>query len=306
MAKSTFLNSKSSVISATILGEVLRGVEEQVSAMKEDVTTPTSWVGSVNKLPGELSKDIPSAVRMLKRRTGGLDPPRIGRFVVVSGIDKSGKETHCFNPRGRRDISSVTDHLSGRGYRVLKKALPSYNTSIGSLIATYLGKPTKFDLDGKLDADCAWVLWALDRAQHNADVENWIRANPRNVALSKRWTETNIAYQLPNGISSQRILSLECNLVKPDLTIVIDVPPEASMKRIAFGEALDRYENLEYLRKVREIYLRLPDYYPFGEVISIDGSKSLLETNRAILSAVDRDSWFKDAENPVRSPGRSS
>lgn len=211
-----------------------------------------------------------------------------GHFVVVTGIDKSGKETQAFNPEGNPRIFSLHDYFVSRTFDVMVLALPSYSTAFGSLIASYLGKENPaVTIAGNLSKDTAWILWSLDRAQHNPEVTKWLEGSPRHVVLSKRWTDSNIAYQNPLGISEKRILRFERNLAKADYTMVLDVPLDLVFRRMEVsGEIPDKYETPEFLSKVSSIYENLEHFYPVGKIFHIDGSGSFEEVNARLIKTI--------------------
>jgi thymidylate kinase len=214
---------------------------------------------------------------------------KLGSFLVITGMDKSGKETQAFNYEHKAEICSVSEYLENNSFEVFRLALPSYNTTFGSLIASYLGKENstlKIE-GGNLSKDIAWVLWSLDRAQHNAEIQRWLTGNARRAVVSKRWTETNIAYQKPQGIDERRILDLERNLARVDYTIVLDVSLGTVFARMtASGEVPDRYETPELLAKVSDVYKNLERVYPIGKIIHLDGSGSYSEVNKALLRTI--------------------
>lgn len=214
----------------------------------------------------------------------------LGKMIVVTGLDKSGKETQAFNPERSTKITSIYDYLLSKSYRVLKISLPSYKNTFGSLVAAYLGKEdSPFLILGELPEEVAWILWSLDRAQHNPEVEGWLNASPFNVVLSKRWTETSIVYQKTKGIKNERILKLERNIIKPAYTFVIDVSPEIAFERMRVSrEKPDRYETMEFLMKVREDYTKLHEYYPFGKIFYFDGSGSPERVNKELLEKLSK------------------
>lgn len=225
--------------------------------------------------------------------TGILATPRrgnLGKMIVLTGLDKSGKETQAFNPDKNPRITSVYDYLLSRSHRVLKILLPSYDTTFGSIIAAYLGKEnSSVQIIGELPKEVAWILWSLDRAQHVPEIERWLSTDPFNVVLSKRWTETNLVYQRTNGIEHERILKLERNVIKQTHTFVIDVSLEVVFKRMrASGENPDKYETRELLKKVHENYIHLKKYYPFGQMFHFDGSGSLEEVNQKLLQELGK------------------
>lgn len=230
-------------------------------------------------MDGYLANAIESAQRAL------LTPikiPRHGLFIVVSGIDKSGKETHSFNLDHKKGISSIEEFLTARGLAVKCISQPSYNTIIGSLIFKYLRQN---DSKSSVDNQIAWILWSLDRAQHNASVAEWLK-NHNNIVLAKRWTESNLVYQKALGVNIGDILNFEKNIIKPDLIVVLDITLETFVKRLAATDA-DSYERVDLMEKARRGYMEIPYIYKNGSWIYIDSNYSESDVNRTILQVLD-------------------
>jgi thymidylate kinase len=271
-------------ISAKMLETILSFMEEAVSDVKGESNWLQKLKSKSRKMPKSLFRDFVRVTKIL------MAPPRpvIGKLIVITGIDKSGKETQAFNIEHRPEIISLYDYLIGSSFNVMKVALPSYKTTFGSLIASYLGKEdSSIKIVGDLSKDKAWLLWSLDRAQHNQQIEDWLGSDPKNIVLSKRWTETNIAYQKPLGIDERRILTFERNLAKADYTIVLDVPIEHVFERMkTSGEIPDRYETPKFLSLVSDVYGNLEGFYPFGKVIHVTGSGSLEEVNKRLIKSI--------------------
>jgi len=267
-------------------------LERVLFAIEHVVETGSNSEGEFSAVISRRSRGIPKALcQEFIRATRILvtpSRPSIGKFVVITGVDKAGKETQAFNPENRPGILSVYDYLIGKSFRVLKLALPSYNTVFGSLIASYLGKNNSLIvIVGNLSKDIAWVLWSIDRTQHNTRVQKWLGGNAKNIVLSKRWTETNIAYQKSLGIDEKRILKFERNIAKADYTIVLDVPVKFVFGRMkTSGEIPDRYETPEFLSKVSDTYANLELFYPYGKIFHVDGSGSFEEVNKRILKTL--------------------
>jgi thymidylate kinase len=235
-------------------------------------------------IPKTLFQEFIKVTKILVRSSH----PSLGRLVVVTGIDKSGKETQAFNVDNKPGILSLYDYLVGKSFKVLKVALPSYDTILGSLVASYLRKENSaITIVGNLGKDIAWVLWSLDRAQHNPKVERWLCKDTKNIVLAKRWTESNIAYQKALGVSEKRILQFERSIVRADYTLVLDVPSKSIFKRMeASGEMPDKYETPELLSKVSDAYKNLQHFYPYGRILHIDGSGSFEEVNKRLIGAI--------------------
>jgi thymidylate kinase len=208
---------------------------------------------------------------------------------VISGVDKSGKETHCFNQSRLAKITSVYDHLESNGFKVLPVSLPSYATLLGRLVGAYLGRRNLgVDIRGELSGSFAWLLWSLDRAQFNLKVDGWLAGGPRNVVLAKRWTESHVVYQPEVGVDRDRVIRFEAKVVKQDFTVVLDISPAHVLLRLRSRSDRDNYEHASLIERVRRRYLSLSEIYPFGDVYLVDASRSLEEVNADILSLVDR------------------
>ncbi|MGC9208353.1 MAG: dTMP kinase [Nitrososphaeria archaeon] len=218
-----------------------------------------------------LAREIVAAYSALFR---SVELKRKGKFIVVSGIDKSGKETQVL--RGGGCVKPLNEYLKEHGYEVLTIIQPSYDTRIGKLVKAYLEMKNASIKD-------AWVLWSLDRAQHVASVNEWLIRENR-IVLAKRWTESNVIYHAAKGIDYREILEFERNVPKQDVTIIIDITAETSVKR---NERPDAYESLDFLKKVRELYLKMKEIYPFGDRIYVEGESDPCTVNRTLLAVVE-------------------
>ncbi|MEM3383067.1 MAG: NIF family HAD-type phosphatase [Nitrososphaerales archaeon] len=268
-------------VPAEDLHQVLKLIEEEVNSEKFSIIWFERKIRIKGKnIPVEILDDI---VKAAKNLVFPLEPV-LGKFLVVTGIDKSGKETQCFNPKGIKGVLSIYDYLTKSSYKVKKFSLPSYDTNIGALIASYLKRESNIVIRGELPKDYAWILWSLDRAQYNDTIINWLKTDPKNVVLSRRWLESNVAYQKVNDIDVKRILNLEKNIIKQDYTVVIDLPADVAIKRVDKIESKkDLYEDVAFMEKVRQVFLNLQDYYPFGKTFIINGDNPPDIVNKQIL-----------------------
>jgi dTMP kinase len=115
--------------------------------------------------------------------------------------------------------------------------------------------------DEPMNSDAELLLVFAARAQHLAQV---IRpALERGaVVLCDRFTDATYAYQGGGrGLSTQRIEQLESFVqgeMRPDLTLVFDLPVEVGLSRAAARGRLDRFEQegLGFFEAVRNTYLR--------------------------------------------------
>ncbi len=276
------------VVSADSLGVALKTVEQAVCVNSVSGELAESRLRQARSdLPPPVLEAIISATREALKP---LEETRLGRFIVLTGLDKAGKETQCFNPSRLAGVKSVRDFLEERGFKVLAVNLPSYDTLLGSFVGAYLGTAHiawPVGIEGDLPTDLAWILWSLDRAQHNGRVGRWLAQSRWNVVLAKRWTESHIAYQAALGVEERRILRFERNIAQPDYTLVLDISARETIERSArLGRDVDRYEQASFLAKVRENYLQLAAKRVGGMLRIIDGHGSPQEVNANVLSTL--------------------
>ena len=112
--------------------------------------------------------------------------------------------------------------------------------------------------------------------------------------ICDRYLDSTTVYQgvarrlAPDSVS--RINQFAVGSVMPDLTIVIDIPPEVSMERVRQrnSDLPDRMEkeNLEFYRNVREGYLRLAQSLPDRFFVT-DGTQPANDVEKLIWKAVN-------------------
>lgn len=277
------------IVSAEGLAILLSTIEKIVSGHL-DISALEDLRASRKDIPNQI---IEEAFLATEELLDSIPETRLGTFIVIAGLDKSGKETQAFNPSALPGVKSILSYLQEKSFKVLPISLPSYETILGSLVGAYLKarshegprKGPSARILGNLSPEYAWILWSLDRARQNPRVKDWLGRGKEYVVLSKRWTESQLAYQKALGIGEDRILKLEGNIVQPDYTFILDIPPEEVVRRAKRASIRpDKYENISFLNKVREGYLDLYKRQVLGKMFLIDGARSPEEVNREILA----------------------
>ena len=198
-----------------------------------------------------------------------------GRFVVIEGPEGAGKSTHT---------ESLCEALQDRGYDVLLTHEPG-GTPSGEAIRNIM-------LDGRYQTMTPLTelfLVCASRAQHVTEViVPALRAGT--IVLSDRFSPSTIVYQGHAGLVPMDVVQSADTAARqglaPDLTIILDVPAEAGLKRGLNGNAGDRMENkeLEFHRQVRQGYLRYADTAPEKcVIISTEAAKH--EVAEQVLTA---------------------
>ena len=166
-----------------------------------------------------------------------------GRFITLEGIDGAGKSTH---------LAGIADFLRGRGKDVVVTREPG-GTPLGeSLRALLLSRP--------MSVETETLLMFAARREHIATVIAPALAAGRWV-LSDRFTDATYAYQgAGRGMAADKIAALEHWVqegLRPDLTLVFDVPVAIARQRLARSPA-DRFERegAGFFERVRSGYLK--------------------------------------------------
>ncbi|MDP9417972.1 MAG: dTMP kinase, partial [Actinomycetota bacterium] len=165
-------------------------------------------------------------------------------FVAIEGGEGGGKSTLA-----RR----LGAELGAGGREVVLTREPG-STAVGRRLREILLDPATGALAPRTEA----LLYAADRAEHVATVirPGLVRGA---VVITDRYVDSSVAYQgagrvLPDD-EIARLSQWATDGLLPDLTIVLDVPPEIGLRRSA--EPADRLEAepLEFHRRVRERFL---------------------------------------------------
>ncbi|MDH7556902.1 MAG: dTMP kinase [Candidatus Methanosuratincola sp.] len=159
-----------------------------------------------------------------------------GVFIALEGVDGAGSSTQT---------RLLVDLLAAKGFSAVATKEPNPSGFIEPAIRLSLAQPSGSPV---VDA----LLFAADRADH---VDRLIRPAlaDRKIVVSDRYLESSVAYQCAQGLDERWILAINKHALKPDLTIIMDIDPEVSLSRKKSPP--ERYENPDFLRKVRQKFL---------------------------------------------------
>lgn len=167
-----------------------------------------------------------------------------GFFLALDGPDGGGKTTQAIR---------VVDWLRGRGFDVVTCRDPG-GTELGNRLRSLLMDRSHFPVSMRSEM----LLFMASRAQM---VEEVIRPalESGHVVVCDRFLLATIVYQgIAGGLDPAEIAAVGISAtggLLPDLTIVLDVPPETARRRS--GPARDRIEDRpsEYHERVRAGYI---------------------------------------------------
>lgn len=195
-----------------------------------------------------------------------------GLFITLEGPEGAGKSTN-------RDY--LAECLRAQGIEVVLTREPG-GTPLAERIREVLLAPG----EEQMNPDTELLLVFAARAQHLAEVIRPALARGA-VVICDRFTDSTYAYQGGGrGLCLERIATLETFVqgeLRPDLTLLFDLPVEVGMARASARGRLDRFE-LEgrvFFDAVRAAFLTLAKAEP-ARYHLLDAAQPLAQVQHAI------------------------
>jgi dTMP kinase len=206
-----------------------------------------------------------------------------GLFVVMEGIDGCGSTTHA---------KLLAKAIKSRGLEVLLTCEPSTGP-IGSLIRQVLQRRL-FVQDATGPRNFDWstmaLLFAADRMDHlDSTVVPALRAGA--VVISDRYDLSSLSYQSVTAHKGSDpipwIRQLNAQALRPDVTIVIDVPAEvAEERRRNRGGVEEMFEARELQARLATVYARAEELVPSDQLIHVPGVGEVGEVASRVFESV--------------------
>ncbi len=202
-----------------------------------------------------------------------------GLFIDFEGGDGCGKTTQ---------MRILAERLRREGRAVIETVEPG-GTRIGMQIRRILLDSANQELSPTAEM----LLYFASRAQ-NVDERIVPALAQGSVVLTDRFTDSTMAYQgFGRGLGQQVVTDLDrvaCRGLVPDLTILIDIDLETSLKRAKSRNLSDTETRMdeqaaEFHHRVREAYLTMAAREP-DRFRVIDGRSDVETVAAAVWSAV--------------------
>ncbi|NOQ79528.1 MAG: dTMP kinase [Gammaproteobacteria bacterium] len=171
-----------------------------------------------------------------------------GKFITIEGSEGSGKSTN---------INFIQDYLKQKNIPFILTREPG-----GTPIAEKIRDLLLDKANTSLCDDAELLLMFAARAQHLNELIIPALESGKWV-ISDRFTDASYAYQGGGrGLSWQKIAQLEQWVqgdLRPDATILLDVPVDKGMERVRERGETDRFEQeqLSFFKRIRDAYLKL-------------------------------------------------
>lgn len=212
---------------------------------------------------------------------------RRGKFITFEGLDGTGKSTQM------RKLAAV---LRDAGYKVVETREPGGTPTAEKIRKVLLDSGT-----AGLAPLAEMALMFASRAQHIAEViEPGLAAG--NIVLCDRFTDSTEAYQgSGRRLGSEPVRELHrvlCGNLQPDLTILMDSNPQASVNRArrrnrrasrsssrSHDENRFEQETRSFFTRVRDGYLAIAKREP-DRVATVDARGTPGQTHQKILGVL--------------------
>lgn len=198
-----------------------------------------------------------------------------GRFITLEGLEGVGKTTN-------RDFVQSMIEQAGVDVRVTRE--PG-GTPLGEILRNMVLH------DGHhMQARTELLLVAASRVEHVQQVIEPALAQGQWV-LSDRFMDASVAYQGGGRqLGSDFVLQLHNLLgidLEPDLTLLLDMPVEAGLQRMAARGTPDRIEQeaVDFFERARLAYLERAARQP-GRILIIDAGRPLVDVQATIQQAL--------------------
>lgn len=188
-----------------------------------------------------------------------------GHLIAFEGLDQSGKQTQA---------ELLRDQLKQDGHEARLVSFPDYGTSIGEEIARALQGEREYG------PEVMQLLYIANRYERKPDLQRWLDGGL--ILVCDRYVASGIAYGEAQGLDRAWLTELQKFLPAASLTIMLDIAPEAAVRRKALDR--DRYErDLAMQARVRRSYQSQASSE--GWVV-LDGERSKEAIAADVLNAV--------------------
>ncbi|XP_015901678.1 thymidylate kinase isoform X2 [Ziziphus jujuba] len=175
-----------------------------------------------------------------KSNSSGANSDSRGALVVLEGLDRCGKTTQS----GR-----LLTYLEGLGHPAELWRFPDRSTSVGQMISSYLSNQSQ------LDDHTVHLLFSANRWEKRSLMETKLKSGT--TLIVDRYSYSGVAFSSAKGLDFEWCKAPEIGLLAPDVVLYLNIPPEKAAERGGYGG--ERYEKLEFQRKVAQSYQNLHD-----------------------------------------------
>jgi dTMP kinase len=201
-----------------------------------------------------------------------------GKLIVFEGLSGSGKGTQLLLlattlfKHGSKDLLLTREPTSGRFGQAVKELRAQHKRN-GIEPRTAAGEYLRLYTEDAIEHSRVTIAPALAAGQ---------------TVLCDRYYHSRLCYQVEEGLSFDHVLSLQKEVVRPDLTLLFDLSPELALQRIDTRGERSQLERLELMTRLRGRYLELPGKLSGENIEVIDASCSVDKVAEQVAGVVAR------------------
>jgi dTMP kinase len=189
----------------------------------------------------------------------------LGFMIGIEGIDAVGKNTHS---------RLLCSWLREEGLDAIKMSFPDYHTSIGKEIKKFLSGKVGYG------PELRHLLFAANRWEKKDEITSLLKTDK--IIVVDRYTESNLAYGMANGLDMRWLENLERGLPRTKLVILLDALPKSLETRRL--RRRDEYEkNLAMQNEVRRTYKELAKTFGWHLVSAAGPIKEVQESIASVV-----------------------
>ncbi len=195
--------------------------------------------------------------------------PKKGKFIVLEGIDGSGKATQTI---------LLSQKLEKEGHKVKFINFPQYGQKSAGMIENYLREQKYSNNNGSITPYQASLFFAIDRFDAKQQIEKWLKNG--NIVLCDRYVGSNMAHQgckIEDDLEQKEFFDwlekMEYEILKipkPDINIVLKIDPkEGQLLAKRDSKKKDLHEDdINHLKMAAQAYDKIAEQRK--DFISID------------------------------------
>lgn len=205
-----------------------------------------------------------------------MEKAKRGKFITFEGCDGCGKSTQ---------LKMMSDYLTKEGVPHIFTREPG-----GGKISEAIREILLSGKNSEMTDECEALLYAAARVQHLSD-----RVEPAlargELVICDRYVDSSLAYQAyARGLGTDFITKINAFALEnylPDVTVFIDLTPEAAFQRKKGADENDRLEQagMAFHNRVYAGYKKLAEENPH-RFVCIDGNKTPQEIFEKIVEAL--------------------
>ena len=187
-----------------------------------------------------------------------------GKFVTFEGCDGCGKSTH---------LKLLNEYLTAQNIPHIFTREPG-----GGKISEAIREILLNGMNAEMTDECEALLYAAARAQHLRDRVEPALAEGK-LVICDRYVDSSLAYQAyARGLGKEfveKINAFALEKFSPDVTVFIDLTPEAAFQRKHGADENDRLEQagMAFHERVYAGYKALAQEHS-ARIVCVDGNKT--------------------------------